>query len=165
VSRNSGNGSGQAPRQREQAQRAAAFTLIELLVVVAIIGVLVAMLLPALQGAKEMAWGTACANNQRSLFQGMQLYAADNDEHTWSPYGSSPYVGSVSFVGAPGDVRYLEGLYDPWWTKPHIGIWHRLAANFIFVDGHGERLPWNSPRSYGTSDFRANDDAYWKFYK
>lgn len=56
-----------------------AFTLVELLVVIAIVGVLAALLLPALGRAKESGKRVACANNLRQLAIAASMYASDND--------------------------------------------------------------------------------------
>lgn len=60
------------------------FTLIELLTVIAIVGVLAAILLPALSGTRERSRGLYCVNNTRQLSLGWQLYADDHE-------GALPY--------------------------------------------------------------------------
>jgi prepilin-type N-terminal cleavage/methylation domain-containing protein len=72
----------QVAAMEETAMKAAkkrGFTIVELLVVITIIGILMAMLFPALNTARNAARLAQCTNRQRSLGQGMQNYALKRD--------------------------------------------------------------------------------------
>lgn len=55
------------------------FTLVELLIVIGVLGVLIALLLPALAGARRDANQIACAANLRSIGKGLTIYEDENN--------------------------------------------------------------------------------------
>jgi len=93
------------------------FTLVELLVVIAIIGVLFALLLPAVQAAREAARRTQCLNNVKQLALGChsfenanQVFPASSDDHS-----SSFVVQILPFI----EMRQVYDLFD---FRYYVGV-------------------------------------------
>ena len=100
-----------------QRDRRSAFTLVELLVVIAIIGVLVALLLPAVQAAREAARRTACTNNLHQIGIAIHNY---HDTQLVLPYGSDyPYLNRNTWSKAILPYMELQNHFDKFdHTKP-----------------------------------------------
>ncbi len=91
------------------------FTLIELLTVISIIAVLAAILFPVFAQAREMARGTACISNIRSIGTAVAMYAQDYDE-TVIPWRNCP-------VQIPGGVTPIGEQVAATWTttiQPYV---------------------------------------------
>lgn len=93
-----------------------AFTLVELLVVVAIIGILAALLLPALSQAKEKRRRIACVNNAKQVNLAIRLYADD-------------YADSLPILPKPDPYPNGVGAYYKQLVKSYLGLSGPASSN------------------------------------
>src|SRR5258708_33530929 len=108
-------------RKSRRAEWGAGFTLVELLVVIGIIALLVAMLLAALNRARESARRIVCLSNVKQLTTGWLLYAQANRGRFCS--------SEVQGVDAAGRPKFLVGMpLSPQPLQPPvIGFWCGVA--------------------------------------
>jgi prepilin-type N-terminal cleavage/methylation domain-containing protein/prepilin-type processing-associated H-X9-DG protein len=152
---------GGAKRRRASlASRPSAFTLIELLVVMAIIGILMAMLLPALTRSKMAAQKLACLDNLKELQICWHLYAGDNDDflvpnNSVVTFDSSSISRGVSWCLdqnareelTPSNI--VNGLLFQY--NSQLGIYHCPSDQSTLETADGQKLPDLRWRSYNMS--------------
>jgi prepilin-type N-terminal cleavage/methylation domain-containing protein len=154
--------------RHDAASRCRGFTLVELLVVIAIIAVLIGLLLPAVQSAREAARRSSCTNNQKQMGLAMHNYMSTFDKLPASrPVDKQPTPGKMSWAVVVLD--YLEEgnlarLYDKtqaWDSPANVTAGQTVIPAFICPSAPAApRRPAGSDapaaivgRSMGPSDY------------
>lgn len=120
------------------------FTLVELLVVIAIIGILVALLLPAVQSARESAQATHCMNNLRQL--GLSALNYESAQRRFPP----GYLAGDNFLLNPGDLG----------SNPKKHQWGGVITHLLpFFEANTVQDAMTTSWEIGVSQY---DNHYWE---
>lgn len=133
--------------------RSRGFTLIELLTVISVIGILAALLMPALSGAREKGKQVACAANLHQIGIALLAYSADYQNHTPTANMNGPGLSPTGAQLPPS--MWYTALTNGNYATPKV---------FQCPDDRRFATPGNTPRSYAMVVGYQNGSTYQQNY-
>jgi prepilin-type N-terminal cleavage/methylation domain-containing protein len=121
-------------------KKTSAFTLIELLVVIAIIGILAAMLLPALSRARQKAYQATCLSQVKQWGLAFNLYSDDNNGYMYYDVGGKHFDDTGNATWSNPYQRYL-GTSDPTTKLRTMRICPARKGKTPFDTTHSYQMP------------------------
>jgi len=162
------------------------FTMLELLIAISIVSVLLAVLLPGVQHAREAARRIACKSNLREISLGLLQFEAANRSFPPSFYGKQDIPGLFRNGPLMGHLSVLPGILGAnaisstagqlkfsdaqWWTSPQSEFLRRSHTRLFLCPSDGDKGSWVVATitpyfdTYSHHLLPANDDEQWTNY-
>jgi prepilin-type N-terminal cleavage/methylation domain-containing protein len=131
------------------------FTLVELLVVIAILAALMALLIPAVQGARESARRMQCQSNLRQIALGCRSFASANDSRLPDPYAGGnwlvqilPFVEQQPLFDMGAGMPMGSALFNIWFTRVGTPVPLYVCPNRgspLFTANQTGSVYWSTP--------------------